>query len=806
MKVNGKKEKACLKAGSKLSTLTDQQRRGKESLLRREKAGELIMVGSDKSGKNIPMSVELYQSCMEPHIKDDSVHSREDVAQAEKIMNGASTQILRVFKCGEDWGHEARLRSACGARNNEIPSLNQLVKDHKETLKTRPVCRARQAPNGNLGELVCNLLDPFVQEADAEERTEIKSTEELCSDLKATNERISVAGLRRGRFQQAGQLVVGSKDVEAFYPSMDVDLAAEEVKLEVEESNVDIEMDTEEAALYLACTMTPEEIEEEGLTNVVHKRRFKNGPRPGLTSRAVVGGASQRLEDQAWIPPARKPGRRQKRKMAGCVLRSACKLVMQNHFYSYDNTIRRQTKGGAIGNKLTEKLGRLLMKRHDKKYLKLLKKLDIREEIFDRYVDDELEGLAAVEPGVRFEEGKLIVKEDKIEEDRLLEADERTFRLLRDIGNSIFKCIQFTIDVPSLNENGRLPVLDLNVEVVDGEIKHGFFQKPCTSEIVIPFNSAHSRKMKMSVLVEEGVRRLRNHSRGMEWERSRQVMEDWSRRLRRSGYPATMRHEVIKSAVERYDKLCKEEDEGVRPIHRPRKWKEDERRREKELKRTNWHQNQPNQVSAPLILDPTAGDMTRDMKEVCKNFENVTGWRIPVVERAGLAMRSLAKAEPLKTEGCKRDDCFPCTTGGGNCERNGSGYRISCGSCLRAGKKAEYEGETGANGFTRGNEQLSGLRSKDPENALWKHCMLEHESEQVDFSMKVLGSFQSAMARQVNEGVRIQRSRADYLLNSKSEFHQHPVVRVVPMRGIQVEQGEDQGEGRGRGRHRGQGI
>ena len=612
-----------------------------------------------------------------------------------------------------------------------------------------------------------------------------------------------MAGLRRGRFQQAGQLVVGSKDVEAFYPSMDVDLAAEEVKQEVEESKVDIEMDTNEAALYIACTMTPEEIEEEGLTNVVHRRRYKNGPRPGLTSKAVVGGASQRLEDQAWIPPARKPGRRQKRKMAGCVLRSACKLVMQNHFYSYDNTIRRQTKGGAIGNKLTEKLGRLLMKRHDKKYLKLLKKLDIREEIFDRYVDDELEGLAAVEPGVRFEEGKLIVKEDKIEEDQLLEADERTFRLLRDIGNSIFKCIQFTIDVPSLNENGRLPVLDLNVEVVGGKIEHGFFQKPCTSEIVIPFNSAHSRKMKMSVLVEEGVRRLRNHSRGMEWERSRQVMEDWSRRLRRSGYPATMRHEVIKAAVERYDKLCKEEEEGVRPIHRPRKWKEDERRREKELKRTNWHQNQPNQVSAPLILDPTAGDMTRDMKEVCKNFENVTGWRIPVVERAGLAMRSLAKAEPLKTEGCKRDDCFPCTTGGGNCERNGSGYQISCGSCLRAGKKAEYEGETGANGFTKGNEQLSGLRSKDPENALWKHCMLEHENEQVDFSMKVLGSFQSAMARQVNEGVRIQRSRADYLLNSKSEFHQHPVVRVVPMRGIQVEQGEDQGGGRGR---RGQGI
>ena len=83
--------------------------------------------------------------------------------------------------------------------------------------------------------------------------------------------------------------------------------------------------------------------------------------------------------------------------------------------------------------------------------------------------------------------------------------------------------------------------------------------------------------------------------------------------------------------------------------------------------------------------------------------------------------------------------------------------------------------------------------SKDPENALWKHCILEHESEEAEFSMKVLDTFQSSMARQVNEGVRIKRSKADCLMNSKSEFHQHPVVRVVPMRGLQQEQCEDQG-------------
>ena len=59
-------------------------------------------------------------------------------------------------------------------------------------------------------------------------------------------------------------------------------------------------------------------------------------------------------------------------------------------------------------------------------------------------------------------------------------------------------------------------MLDVNLEVVDGKIEHGFFKKPCTSEIVIPYTSAHSRRMKMSVLVEEGFRRLRNHTRGFE--------------------------------------------------------------------------------------------------------------------------------------------------------------------------------------------------------------------------------------------------------------------------------------------------
>ena len=86
----------------------------------------------------------------------------------------------------------------------------------------------------------------------------------------------------------------------------------------------------------------------------------------------------------------------------GCLMQEACKLVMNNNYYSFDDKIRRQEKGGAIGNKLTERLGKLIMKRHDKKYLEKLTALGLENEDFARYVDDETEVLAAIEPGVRY--------------------------------------------------------------------------------------------------------------------------------------------------------------------------------------------------------------------------------------------------------------------------------------------------------------------------------------------------------------------------------------------------------------------
>ena len=145
------------------------------------------------------MSPELYRQAMQTHIQGDLVHSLDDVNKAEKLFNWATRQILRSFKFGEGWSHEDRFQQAGKSENNEVPDLNQLVKDHKPTLQTRPVCRAQvnQAPNGPLAEVICEILNPFVEEADKHGITEVRSTEELCAEIRSTNERIQKNGMSR---------------------------------------------------------------------------------------------------------------------------------------------------------------------------------------------------------------------------------------------------------------------------------------------------------------------------------------------------------------------------------------------------------------------------------------------------------------------------------------------------------------------------------------------------------------------------------------------------------------------------------
>ena len=55
-------------------------------------------------------------------------------------------------------------------------------------------------------------------------------------------------------------------------------------------------------------------------------------------------------------------------------------------------------------------------------------------------------------------------------------------------------------------------------------------------------------------------------------------------------------------------------------------------------------------VSAPLIIDPSAGELTEKMKAACKQFGISMAMDVKVIERAGNSVRRDAKSEPLRNK------------------------------------------------------------------------------------------------------------------------------------------------------------
>ena len=97
--------------------------------------------------------------------------------------------------------------------------------------------------------------------------------------------------------------------------------------------------------------------------------------------------------------------------------------------------------------------------------------------------------------------------------DREEDGDKGTFEELKKIANTVFVWVQFTYDTPFSHEAGMCPVLDLQVYIDQkGKIDYQFYLKPSACKCVIPNQSANSKQIKVSVYVEEGVRRMRKNS------------------------------------------------------------------------------------------------------------------------------------------------------------------------------------------------------------------------------------------------------------------------------------------------------
>ena len=264
----------------------------------------------------------------------------------------------------------------------------------------------------------------------------------------------------------------------------------------------------------------------------------------------------------------------------------------------------------------------------------------------------------------------------------LIPADERTAKLLTEIGNSISNFIKLTADYPSKHENGFMPLLDIQVRVVDNQVDYKFYSKPMSNPYVILANSALPEQMKRNSLVQEAIRRLRNTKRDTEWETKAAILSEFVYKMKISGYSEKFRLEIIQAAVRGYEKQCLDADNGVKPLHRPRNFSAEQRWKTKSMTKTSWYRP----FNAILFVPATPnGELQKTIQKIVTEEAARLNLTAKVVESGGVSL----KQQLVKTDltGCFYPDCYLCESDskGGSHTKSGVHYSGVCVLCAENG-------------------------------------------------------------------------------------------------------------------------
>ena len=131
-------------------------------------------------------------------------------------------------------------------------------------------------------------------------------------------------------------------------------------------------------------------------------------------------------------------------------------------------------------------------------------------------------------------------------------------------------------------------------------------------------------------------------------------MEGFARMMRRSGFCQKFRHEVITDAIKGHEKRVKEEEDGGRPVDRPREYQERERRKRREEKRQRFYRKEKRGTTvreAVIIIPPTPeGILAEKMKKICREEMKENNIRLTIQERGERNLATLSATVCLEQE------------------------------------------------------------------------------------------------------------------------------------------------------------
>ena len=156
----------CNERGEQKSNLTSSEFRGYQSLKKRVKNGEIVIVQTDKTGKLCIMSREAYEEAGMVHTNKDEEVGQKTVEKIEREINGNVSLMTKFFRLGKGWNQVGRVRETLITNSQALCPMYLTFKDHKgwkpESGKpppTRPIAGGNVGLNLNLSELISEVCE-----------------------------------------------------------------------------------------------------------------------------------------------------------------------------------------------------------------------------------------------------------------------------------------------------------------------------------------------------------------------------------------------------------------------------------------------------------------------------------------------------------------------------------------------------------------------------------------------------------------------------------------------------------------------
>ena len=446
----------------------------------------------------------------------------------------------------------------------------------------------------------------------------------------------------------------------------------------------------------------------------------------------------------------------------------------------------------------------------DGKFLDKLESLGVDLEFYLRYVDDSNMSGWALAPGTRLVDGQLSILEELVVSDQLIPADKRTAAVLRSIANEICPGIIMQEDVPSNHSTGKLPILDLEVWVSNTRIYHSFYKKPMATKKVVHAKSALPTKVKRSILLEEGSRRLRNCSPELEWETKVFHLNRLSSEMKNSGHSQSFRSTILHRVAVKYLASLSNHQEEKKNMYRNKKERLEQKQTNKALTGNDTWFRKGGFTSTLTVPSTPGGFLASKVEDNLMKGRQPNGTKTKVIEGNGMSSRfGLTKSNQFPRDNCEREDCAMCVNKEDSdkrthCDISNVGYE---GDCLRCNLSVyKYVGETSRTGYTRIREHLADYRAaatanlppqpevygpdqhrKPVKSWMWEHTRDVHGGQTdeqggiSDYKFHIANTFKKCLQRQIDEGLRIKRKEAEgcILLNGKNEFYTPRLVEPV---------------------------